>query len=144
MFANHLGQFTYSVPADWNAESCEDSDVGYVVALYPGSLPCGIGEYESAWLFVISSAGDQRSSHTWRGRLVSETPVVVDGLHGVRYLSHIDGTTPLPPPQGSDEVLYLFFDGTRTYAFTYDHWPNQPDRTADFDRSVQANLKFSA
>jgi hypothetical protein len=113
--------------------------VGYVVA-ESGSLPCGVGEYESAWLFVISIAGDQRANFSFRGRLVSSTQVTVDGLQGSRWVSHIDNPAPLPPPQGSDDIQYIFFNGTRTYSFTYDHWPTEPDRSADFDRSVQQVL----
>jgi hypothetical protein len=138
-FVNHLGQFTYSAPSSWKAIACEDSGAGYVVA-ESGSLPCGVGEYESAWLFVISIAGDQRANYPYRGRLVSAAQVTVDGVQGFRWASHVDSPNPLPPPKGSDEITYAFFNGTRTYSFNYDRWPGEPDRSADFDRSVQQVL----
>ncbi len=150
-FVNPLGQFTYSVPAAWNAQSCEEFGVGTVVAPYPGDSVCGRGEYYQAWLFVLSADGDQRkelppngSSYSYVAPITGTTAVTVGGVTGYRYTAHVKDSLPLPPPQGTDQVAYVFYNGHRTYFLVYDRWPTLPDRTGDFDRSVMSYLKFSA
>ena len=149
-YANRVGQFTFSAPADWAAQSCEDQQ-GYLEASRGGVAPCGRGEYYNAWLFGVSLSGDQRQtlpptggSAFYAGTLTGSGKVVVDGVHGYRYTATVDKALPLPPPKGTNQIYYVFFSGTRTYAFAYDHWPTDPDRSADFDRLVQQTLRFSA
>jgi len=148
-FANHAGQFTFSAPADWGVLSCEDvSD--YAVAIHNPPYVCGRGEYEDAWLSLLSESGDQRQQlppacgSAFNRTVTGTTTVVVDSVQGDRYSAVVVQSTGLPPPVGSHEVCYVFFNGNRTYALIYDHWPTDPDRTADFDRLVQQTLRFSA
>jgi hypothetical protein len=147
-YVNRAGEFTFSAPADWRAQSCEDSDGDYVVTAHDGLSPppCGRGEYEDTWLFFWSVSGDQRpvlSPPQIAGTVTGTMSVVVDGVQGVRYTARVDRADPLPPPQGAQQIYYVFFNGRRTYDLRYDHWPIDPDRTADFDRLVQQTLRFS-
>jgi hypothetical protein len=144
-FANSAGAFTYSVPAAWEAASCEDGGKGYVVA--PGT--CGVGEYYQVFLFAVSLLGDQRDqippsgcSYFCGGDVTGMSEVSVDGLAGHRYTSvwNTFGIT----PKGTIQVFYVLYSGQRTYGFDYARPPGQPDRTVDFDRSVQQMLRFSA
>ena len=145
MYVNHVGQFTLSAPPDWQIQSCEDES-GYLV----DSGPCGRGEYYQARLFGVSFSGDQRQalppngcSGFCGGTLIGSTEVVVDAVHGFRYTAVI-GKSPLGPPEGSKQIYYVFFSGSRTYAFAYSVWPGDRDRSADFDRLVQQTLRFSS
>jgi hypothetical protein len=152
VYVNRTGQFTFSAPADWRVHSCEDRDGAYVVAEHGSLSPvCGRGEYYQAWLLAESLTGDQRqvlppngSSYSYTAKITGTESVVADGVPGYRFTAHVDVTLPLPPPKGTDQVVYVFFNGVRTYAFWYDHWPTDPDRTPDFDRLVQQTLHFSA
>jgi hypothetical protein len=144
-FVNHVGQFTYAVPANWHAESCEDSDGGYLVAPYTQPI-CGRGEYYDAFLSVGSRIGDQRTDFlpppgANGTKLTSSTEVSVSGLAGTRFVDV--QTAQAISPAGTVRVLYLFFNGTRTYFASYTRDPGSVDRTADFDRSVRAFLTFS-
>lgn len=147
-YVNRLGEFTFSAPADWQAASCEDRDGAYVVASHESQSPppCGRGEYEQAWLFFESVSGDQRpgSSPRLAGTVTGSADAVADGVHGSRYTAKVDRTESLPPPNGANQIYYIFFNGSRTYSLRYDHWPTDPDRSADFDRLVQQTLRFSA
>ena len=117
---------------------------------FVNNVVCGRGEYFQAWLFGESLSGDQRdtlpptgSSYSYTAKITGTTQVVADGVQGHRYMAHVDDTLPLPPPKGTDQVVYVFFNGVRTYAFWYDHWPTDPDRTADFDRMIRQTLRFT-
>lgn len=147
-YANHLGEFTFSAPEAWHASSCEDQGAAYVVAAHEGALPppCGRGEYEQAWLIFESVTGDQRptSSPSLAGTVTGAADVSADGVRGVRYTATVHRTEVLPPPNGANQIYYVFFNGRRTYTLRYDHWPTDPDRSADFDRLVQQTLRFSA
>lgn len=147
---NKPGQFSFAAPADWQIQNCEDGG-GYAIAAESGLPPCGRGEYYDAWFIVLAPAGDQRQSlpptggnRFYAGTLTSTTKVTVDGVEGNRYSAVVDKDLPLPPPKGTAQIYYVFFDGSRTYAFVYDHFPADPDRAADFDRLVHQTLKFSA
>jgi hypothetical protein len=147
---NPTGSFTYSVPAAWNAQSCEEFGLGTVVAPYPGDSVCGRGEYYQAWLLFVSAEGDQRanlppngSSYSYTAPITGTSDVTVDGVNGHRYTAYVTASLPLPPPKGTDQVMYVFFDSHRTFFVVYEHWPMEPDRTADFDKSVQQTLRFS-
>ena len=149
-YANKAGQFTFSAPAAWDIQSCEDNG-GYAVAGHSGLPPCGRGEYYDAWFIAEAPAGDQRQqlpptggNSFYAGTLTSTTKVTVDGVTGSRYTALVDQDLPLPPPKGTTQIYYVFFDGTRTYALVFDHFPADPDRSADFDRLVQETLRFSA
>lgn len=152
MFINRTGELTFSAPADWSVNSCEDQTGAYVVAEHGNLSPvCGRGEYNQAWLFAVSLDGDQRgalppnaSNYSYTAPPNGKAVAVADGDQGYRYTAHVDQDLGLPPPKGTDQVYYVFFNGSRTYALWYDHWPTDPDRTADFDKLVQQTLRFSA
>jgi len=140
-FHNRVGEFAYSVPASWNARSCEEIRQGIVVAQDEPYI-CGGDWYPDAWLFAISVSGDQRHlmppynpAYFYLAGPRSETEVVVYGTVGHRYVAPLD--------RGWVETYYVFFSGFRTYAFVYYQRPTDPDRLADFDRSVQSELIFS-
>ncbi len=125
--------------------------MGTVVAPFPGPSVCGRGEYDSAWLFMVSATGDQRasippngSSYGYVAPITAMADVTVNGVPGKRYTAYVRDALPLPPPKGTNQVIYVFYNGLRTYLVIYDHWPTDPDRTADFDRSVKQMLTFSA
>ena len=85
------------------------------------------------------------SSYVYTAPIAATADAVADGVDGHRYTARIETDHGgFPPPKGTDQVLYVFFNGQRTYAFWYEHWPTDPDRTADFDKLVQQTLKFSA
>ncbi len=154
VYVNRTGQFIFSAPADWGVNNCEDLDKGYFVAEHGGaSLVCGRGEYYQQWLFGLSLSGDQRKTlppnsqnYVYTAKITLSEEVVADGVKGYRYTAHFDESPAggFPPPKGTDQFLYVFFNGARTYAIWYEHWPTDPDRTAAFDRFVQQNLRFSA
>jgi len=149
-YVNRAGQFTFAAPADWHIQSCEDLG-GYAVSTHSGPPPCGRLEYNDAWFIVESPSGDQRQalppnrgSSFYTGTLTGTTEVTVDGVRGNRYTATVDKDLPLPPPKGTTQIYYVFFNGYRTYAFVYDHFPADPDRSADFDGLVQRTVRFSA
>jgi hypothetical protein len=148
-YINHKGKFMFSAPAAWRAISCEE-DIGYIVAVIEPSLGCGRGEYYSAWVFGVSLEGDQRDQvppkagqYAYVGTVTGAQDVIgTGGVHGIRYTAIVEKDLSLPPPKGTSQIYYLFFNGERTYALLYDRLPNQPDRSADFDRMVQQTFRF--
>jgi hypothetical protein len=154
VLTNKTGQFTLSAPADWGVQNCDSPGQGYVVAEHAtNSGPaCGRGENYALWLFGISMSGDQRqalppngSSYVYTAPIRATADAVAGGAHGYRYSARIDTDRGgFPPPKGTVQALYVFFTGQRTYAFWYEHWPTDPDRTTDFDQLVHQKLKFSA
>jgi hypothetical protein len=154
VLTNKTGQFTLSAPADWGVQNCDSPGQGYVVAepATNSGPACGRGENYTLWLFGISMSGDQRqalppngSSYVYTAAISATADAVADGVNGYRYLARIDTDRGgFPPPKGTVQVLYVFFNGQRTYAFWYEHWPTDPDRTTDFDQLVRQTLKFTA
>jgi streptogramin lyase len=149
-YINHGGHFTFSAPADWPVSSCDGSSTGYFVA-EPGGASCSRGENYGAWLVGLSGPGDQREAlppngyqNFYFGRLTGTSEAVVDGVHGLRYTAKIDKNGLIGTPKGTDQIFYVFFNGERTYAFNYYHLPQDPDRSADFERLIQKTLRFSA
>lgn len=150
VYANKAGQFTFSAPAAWQIQSCEDLG-GYALAAHSGPPPCGRFEYNDAWFVAQSPNGDQRetmppntNNSFSAGTLTSTSAAKVDGVGGNRYTALVESDLPMPPPKGTTQIYYIFFNGTRTYAFVYDHFPTDPDRSTDFDRLVQQTLLFRA
>jgi len=153
VYANKTGQFTFSAPADWGVQNCDSAGQGYVVAEHAtnSGSACGRGENYTLWLFGISMSGDQRqalppngSSYVYTAHISATADAVADGVNGYRYSARIDTDRGgFSPPKGTDQVLYVFYNGQRTYAFWYEHWPADPDRTTDFDQLVEQTLKLS-
>jgi hypothetical protein len=72
--------------------------------------------------------------------------VTVDGVTGTRRTSGASPTftSPFGPPYPTDDVLYDFFDGIRTYLIDYVHYPEQSAYVRDqFDLLIQT-FRFSA
>jgi hypothetical protein len=149
--ANKTGQFSFDAPQGWAFLNCDPSYPGVGLAIRAGdtvhSVSCA---NEACWFSVMITAvaGDQTKdapSKVGCMQYVSgaaETTITVDGATGNRitdtFIGTPDQTGGFGPDSGTEQVLYVVFNGQRTYYALYQRLPGRPDETAAFDRLMSS------
>jgi hypothetical protein len=148
LLSNTSGGFAFRHPAEWQFINCEN----YAYAMWFGSaegVGC-VGESSGYFAMSVDSVeGDQRSApaqgnYIHIGTVDGVTPIKVDGVDGTRTSAHIDSNPGMGPEGGTTQILYDFYNETRTYLVLYQHRPSEPDYSPAFDDLMQRTFRFSA
>jgi hypothetical protein len=127
-----------------NCDSVAPYGTPYVVATFSSPTSQCNGEEYNARFSLISESGDVPPGD-FSGEYIKKTSsasAMANGVEGTRETFRYLKDTTLPPPVGTDRVRYVFVTGGRTCVIGYFHYPDEPDRTKDFDTLVTETLRF--
>lgn len=144
--SNQAGKYSFKHPSKWTTEPAGAPEMCTpeltLLATSKENIAKCPGESFGQMAFD-SVVGDKTSDYKLN---YPNTTVTVDGVTGVRYEGEVTSTSQsagIGPEDGTKEVLYVFYDGTRTYRAMYYQYPDAEDITEDFDVIVTKTLKFA-
>jgi hypothetical protein len=145
---NVSGSYSFICPAGWKALNCEATSFSGSFTWLINPDACRSEAY-GARSDVMSATGDHSNDPDnqigpYKGQLQSSQTVIVAGVTGVRRTYLVTAQNPLPPPNRTVQVRYVFVSGGRTYWIDYDRYPGEADLTSAFDTMVSSTFRFSA
>lgn len=138
------GGYSFKHPKDWTTEPAGDPDFCTAELTLLATSKENIAKCPSESLGQMafdSVMGDQTAQYKLS---YPSTPATADGVTGVRYEGEVVSTdeSGMGPEAGTREVLYVFYDGTRTYRAMHFQYPGAEDVGETFDLLVTETLKF--
>jgi len=137
---NQPGRYTFVCPQGWKVIDCPQTEFHspYTWLINPAEQ-CR-QQMSGVRAFVISLDRDQPPA-SYLGAQQASRQVTVDSVTGTRIV-YVVSANSMPPPKDTVQLLYRFSTGGRTFYAQYDRYPDDTDRTAEFDRMVTETLKF--
>ena len=151
---NKTGHFSFDAPPSWAFLNCDPVyNVG--LAIRAGDTVHTLSCANEACYFsvlITSVSGDQtKDAPSKVGCMqyvsgVTTKAVTIDGSAGNRITDTFIGgsgqTGGFGPDSGTQQVLYVVYNGSMTYYALYQRLPGQPDETAAFD-VLMASFAFT-
>lgn len=152
-FTAATGKYCLSHDPAWLATYCDtkaegvDTRGGDVLLVDPSGkkAPDCKSDGEDWRIFGFSSPGNTLKETAMpfdQAGIHQKTTVTIDGVSASKYEGKVQAASGNIPPNGSKQMLYLFFANNRTYWFEYDQWPNETDYSQKFDTMVANTLRF--
>jgi len=143
--SNQAGKYSLKYPNNWTAEPAGDPsmcspELTLLATSKDKIAKCATDGFGQ--MAFDSAVGDKTAEY--RLSYPSKS-AIVDGVKGVRYEGTVETTSEsgIGPEVGTKEVLYVVYDGTRTYRAMYYQYPGDEDITSEFDLLVTQTLKFT-